>query len=71
MEFKNIWGREWSHDIDFVSKVIHHLKLEKDCKILDIGTGQGIMAVNLALNGYEVITGEPEEGHEAHKHYEP
>ncbi|MFC1988325.1 class I SAM-dependent methyltransferase [Chloroflexota bacterium] len=70
MELKNIWGNEWAHDIDFVSKVIRHLKLGKDCKILDVGTGQGIMAVNLALNGHSVLTGEPEEGHEAHNHYE-
>jgi ubiquinone/menaquinone biosynthesis C-methylase UbiE len=69
-EVKNIWGEEWTQDIDVVSKAIDHLKLEKDCKILDIGTGQGIMAVSLALKGYRVITGEPEAGSEVHKHYE-
>ena len=69
-DVKNIWGEEWTHDISLISKTIHHLKLDRDCKILDIGTGQGIMAVSLALEGYRVITGEPEEGSEAHKHYE-
>ncbi|MFC1972340.1 class I SAM-dependent methyltransferase [Chloroflexota bacterium] len=69
-EVKNIWGEEWAHDICVISEAIHHLKLDKDCKILDIGTGQGIMAVCLALEGYRVITGEPEEGSEAYKHYE-
>lgn len=69
-EVKNIWGGEWIHDIGVITKTIHHLKLERGCTILDIGTGQGIMAVSLALEGYHVITGEPEEGSEAHKHYE-
>ena len=70
MDLQNIWSNEWTNDVDFISIVISHLKLKKDSKILDIGTGQGIMAVSLAVNGYEVTTGEPEAGHEAHQLYE-
>ena len=70
MEFKAIWSSEWAHDVEFVALAIHHLKLNNRSKVLDVGTGQGIMAVSLALNGYNVITGEPEEGSTAHEHFE-
>lgn len=45
------------------------INLAKRAKILDIGTGQGIMSINLAIHGYDVLTEEPEEGSETHKHY--
>jgi len=41
------------------NEVIRELKLPKNSKILDVGTGMGYMAITLALNGYEVLTGEP------------
>ncbi len=44
--------------------LIAHSGLLSLSKILGVGTGQGIMAVSLALNGYDVLTGEPEEGSE-------
>lgn len=46
---------------DFADQIVKTLNLPKDSKILDIGTGEGNMAVILALNGYHVITGEPED----------
>ncbi|MEM9076860.1 MAG: methyltransferase domain-containing protein [Bacteroidota bacterium] len=36
------------------------LNLPKNSTILDVGTGIGISPIFLALNGYKVVTGEPE-----------
>jgi len=59
-EIAKIFGAEFGFVFKFLDKVVKHLNLEKDSKILDIGTGQGRMAITLALNNYKVITGEPE-----------
>ena len=59
-----IWGKEWTGDIEFIKLVIQHINLPKDSKILDVGTGFGIMAISLAVAGYDVLTGEPGESHE-------
>ena len=59
-KIKEILGEEFSLNAGFIFEVIDSLKLKKDAKILDIGTGRGVMAINLALKGYYVITGEPE-----------
>ena len=42
------------------NEAVRKLKLPRNSKILDVGTGMGYMAITLALNGYEVLTGEPE-----------
>ena len=47
-------------DVEFIFENIKKLELNNDCKILDIGTGIGVMSTLLALNGFNVITGEPE-----------
>lgn len=47
--------------VDFAGQVVHDMDLSKDAKILDVGTGEGNMSLTLALNGYHVITGEPED----------
>jgi ubiquinone/menaquinone biosynthesis C-methylase UbiE len=57
---KGILGEDFSRDADFLSSVVSKLKLVKNSKVLDVGTGRGQMAVLLALHGYQVITGEPE-----------
>jgi ubiquinone/menaquinone biosynthesis C-methylase UbiE len=59
-EAKKILGNEVSFMFDFINPIIQSLNLDKNAKILDIGTGQGRMAILLALNNYKVITGEPE-----------
>ena len=59
-KIKKILGEEFRFNSDFILEVIERLNIRKDAKILDIGTGQGVMTICLALNGYHVITGEPE-----------
>lgn len=46
---------------DFGSRVLESLSLPREAKVLDIGTGEGNMAVTLGLHGYHVVTGEPED----------
>lgn len=60
-EAKKLLDEKFSYNADFISEVIESLNMDKNARILDIGTGQGFMAINLALHGYQVITGEPEE----------
>lgn len=59
-EVKKILGSEFGFFFDMLNPVIQGLKLDKGAKILDIGTGMGRMAISLAFNDYEVLTGEPE-----------
>ncbi|GAB5468675.1 MAG: hypothetical protein Kilf2KO_17050 [Rhodospirillales bacterium] len=42
------------------SRVLADLDLAADAKILDVGTGGGNFAIFLALQGFQVLTGEPE-----------
>ena len=57
---KEILGEEFSRDSDFLYSTVGKLKISKDAKILDVGTGRGHMAIILALCGFKVITGETE-----------
>jgi ubiquinone/menaquinone biosynthesis C-methylase UbiE len=57
--YKQIFG-EFAQDAEFIDKTIKELKLDKNSKILDIGTGLGAMSTLLALNEFNVLTGEPE-----------
>jgi len=63
VKYKKTFG-EFAADADFINEVIINLNLEKDSKILDIGTGMGTMSILLALNGFHVLTGEPEVDYE-------
>jgi len=42
-----------------LTDIIKSLEIKPSSKILDIGTGDGKMAIIIALNGFNVITGEP------------
>ena len=57
---QKIIGKQFGFIVGDANKVIQDLNLPKDVKILDVGTGMGYFAILLALNGYEVLTGEPE-----------
>ncbi len=59
---KNILSEKFSFNADFLYSTVEKLKLKKNVRILDIGTGYGVMSIILALQGYKVTTGEPE-GH--------
>ena len=56
-----ILGERFYENIDFICDVIEDLILDPNSLILDIGTGRGKMAIILALSGFEIITGEPED----------
>ena len=62
-EAKKLLGNEISFMFDFINPIVQNLDLDKNAKILDVGTGKGRMAIILALNKFKVITGEPERDH--------
>ena len=59
-EVKKKLGGQFSFMFDFINSIVKDLELNEDAKILDVGTGKGRMAIILALNKFNVITGEPE-----------
>ena len=57
---EEILGKQFGAVAEDANRLIQHLRLPQNAKILDVGTGMGYFAVILALNGYNVLTGEPE-----------
>lgn len=70
-KYKQVINKDFAKDADFIDKTIKNLNLDKNSKILDIGTGLGAMSILLALNGFNVLTGQPEdpEWEEHKKHH--
>ena len=63
---KDTLGEPFSFMADDVAPVISKLPLSREAKILDVGTGMGYLSIILALNGFSVLTGEPEEDNSMH-----
>ena len=57
---KELLGSEFEFIFDNATPIIQELELDKNAKILDVGTGEGRMVISLALNGFKVLTGELE-----------
>ncbi|TFF89979.1 MAG: class I SAM-dependent methyltransferase [Promethearchaeota archaeon] len=58
-DVQNILGGVFQIIAQELDSVVNELEISENSKILDVGTGDGKMAIILALNGHHVITGEP------------
>lgn len=56
----NILGPRFATVSIDAARALSQLSLPTDAAILDVGTGSGNFAIYLALQGYQVLTGEPD-----------
>ena len=63
---KEALGEHFGFIADDGNEVVCSLGLPPDARVLDVGTGAGYFAILLALNGYRVLTGEPESDDSIH-----
>ena len=72
MELGNTLGPMFEGLATDGTTVLKELGLSRDAAILDVGTGSGKFAIFLALQGHEVLTGEPstDTSHYAGKNWE-
>ncbi len=63
---KDVLGGHFGVIADDGDEVIRSLGLPPNAHVLDVGTGAGHFAILLALNGYRVLTGEPESDDSIH-----
>ena len=68
-EYMQVIPEDFSKEAKLIDKTIKELNIDKKAKILDIGTGFGAMAILLALNGFNVLTGQPEHDPEWEQHH--